>query len=198
MLIRSGSQQAKGIVQKHIERDYHSTHLWRAGEVEKRIQRAFHPPNFALDDAEILGRQQPAIGLPGLNEQFNRRQRVADFVRHTRRELAEGGQLFRTQHFLFSLLQFSDHLLDLLGETIRFDVQIVESPFFGDDELGRARCDLSGRIAELHAEFPVRCYKVKFDEAGATNIGWPESWPEVAQSALLPQMHKARSTRSLR
>lgn len=40
------------------------------------------------------------------------------------------------------------------------------------------------REAGLVVEYPVRCYKVRFDEDAANSVGWPAEWPADAASTL--------------
>jgi hypothetical protein len=58
------------------------------------------------------------------------------------------------------------------------------------EEIDRVKLQAAGGIreVELTVEYPVRCYRVKFDEDAAMSVGWPGEWPAVAASALQPQM----------
>ncbi|MFO0831654.1 MAG: transglutaminase domain-containing protein [Phycisphaerales bacterium] len=51
--------------------------------------------------------------------------------------------------------------------------------------LERARAGTAGvRDAGLVMQYPVRCYKVRYDEEAAASVGWPQSWPADAASTL--------------
>lgn len=46
------------------------------------------------------------------------------------------------------------------------------------------------RQVELLLEVPTRCYRVKFDEAAALKVPWPQGpWPKDAASILAPQLY---------
>ncbi|MFZ4574682.1 MAG: transglutaminase-like domain-containing protein [Phycisphaerales bacterium] len=83
--------------------------------------------------------------------------------------------------------------------TLRVNDQIVDRDpamlmgYPGGTALGRWDAGergktLSAREVQLEVMVPVSAYKVTYDETAALKLPWPQSWPKVAQEALLPQL----------
>lgn len=59
------------------------------------------------------------------------------------------------------------------------------------EAIERVRAQATGggiREVTLTLEYPVRCYKVEFDEDEAMKVGWPAEWPADAASTFASQM----------
>ena len=95
-------------------------HNGRTSEIEKTLHRLLQALDLAVDDLKIDGGQRPGIAWPMgcLDQQLDRRQRIADLVSDGGRETSEQGQLLRlVQSFLKLAIvpQPSDHLVEGLG-----------------------------------------------------------------------------------
>ncbi len=91
--------------------------------------------------------------------------------------------------------------LTVADQLVDDEPNIVENNYQGGTRIGswqapkeaieRVRAVTPGgliREVTLTLEYPMRCYKVKFDEESAMKVDWPKEWPADAASTLTPQM----------
>ena len=97
-----------------------SVEFRRSREIEKTLNRCFHPSDLVKNKSDFTLVKVRPRGLPNgmLQKQLYRGQRIANLVRHTCGQFADRGQTFRLKDFAAGRVKFSTDFSHSLGEVL--------------------------------------------------------------------------------